>query len=76
MATISPKPERPTPDRAELLRILDLPTAEFRAAQAMMTDAERQEMGKVWLEEAAEAVRSSNEYVEKNGLPLAKYRSF
>ena len=29
-----------------------------------------------WLEENAEAIESSNRYVEKHGLPLAKYRLF
>ena len=34
------------------------------------------EDGRKWLEENAEALRSMNEWVEKNGLPLAKYRKF
>ena len=29
-----------------------------------------------WKRENAEAIRSSNEWVEKNGLPLEKYRMF
>lgn len=29
-----------------------------------------------WLEENREALLSSNEYVEKHGLPLARYRLF
>ncbi len=29
-----------------------------------------------WRRENAEAIASSNEWVEKNGLPLAKYRMF
>jgi len=28
----------------------------------------------IWLEKNLEALQSSNEYVERNGLPLAKYR--
>jgi antitoxin CcdA len=31
---------------------------------------------KEWAEENREAIHSMNEYVEKNGLPLAKYRQF
>jgi hypothetical protein len=31
---------------------------------------------KRWIEENQEFFRSSNEYVEKHGLPLAKYRIF
>ena len=34
------------------------------------------EVAKRWIEENAEAIRSSNEYVAKHGLPLAKYRLF
>jgi antitoxin CcdA len=34
------------------------------------------EEGRKWLEENAEAIESMNEWVEKNGLPLAKYRMF
>lgn len=32
--------------------------------------------GKRWLEENAEAIKGWNEWVEKNGLPLARYRPF
>ncbi|MBI4920988.1 MAG: type II toxin-antitoxin system CcdA family antitoxin [Devosia nanyangense] len=32
------------------------------------------EEGRKWLEENADVIRSSNEYVEKHGLPLAKYQ--
>lgn len=31
---------------------------------------------KVWREENAEALASSNEYVERHGLPLARFRQF
>jgi len=34
------------------------------------------EEGKRWREENAEAIKGWNEWVEKNGLPLAKYRLF
>jgi len=30
----------------------------------------------LWLQENHEAIQSSNEYVEKHGLPLARYRMF
>lgn len=29
-----------------------------------------------WIEENMEAIKATNEWVEKNGLPLAKYRMF
>jgi uncharacterized protein (DUF2342 family) len=32
--------------------------------------------GKKWLEENAEAIRSMNDWVDKHGLPLEKYRLF
>lgn len=34
------------------------------------------EEGKRWREENAEAIKAWNEWVEKSGLPLAKYRMF
>lgn len=34
------------------------------------------EEGRKWIEENAEAIKSINEWVEKHGLPLAKYRQF
>ena len=40
------------------------------AEQVSETRAER------WLEENKQALESSNRYVEKNGLPLARYRQF
>jgi hypothetical protein len=32
------------------------------------------EEGRKWLDENAEAIKASNEWVAKNGLPLEKYR--
>lgn len=40
-------------------------------AQAIKVERER-----LWLSENAEAIRQSNEHVEKHGLPLAEYRAF
>jgi hypothetical protein len=34
------------------------------------------EEAKKWLEENAEAIKSWNDWVEKNGLPLQEYRPF
>lgn len=45
--------------------------AEEGIAKAVKTERERR-----WLEENAEAIRAENEYIEKHGLPLAKYRQF
>lgn len=47
-----------------------------RAAQDGIARAVAKEKAKQWQEENAEAIQSSNEYVEKYGLPLEKYRLF
>lgn len=47
-----------------------------RAAEAGIEEAVRKARGEKWLEENREALESSNEYVRKHGLPLAKYRMF
>lgn len=41
-----------------------------------LKDAVRKEKERLFLIENAEAIRYENEYVEKHGLPLAKYRLF
>ena len=76
MATSLRKDTEPKLTRGEMIKILDLPAAAFREAKAKMTDAELNELRRVWQEESVEAIRSSNEYVEKHGLPLEKYRQF
>jgi antitoxin CcdA len=47
-----------------------------RAAESGIAEAVRAEKGRRWLEENREALESSNAWVEKHGLPLAKYRQF
>jgi antitoxin CcdA len=47
-----------------------------RACEAGLAAELKAERERQWLEENAEAIRASNEYVEKYGLPLAKYRQF
>lgn len=59
-ATRQPKPETSDADRRD-----------GRRPPRAFTPQERQ-----WLEENAEAIKSINEWVEKNGLPLEKYRLF
>lgn len=36
----------------------------------------RKALAEKWLEDNAEAIKSVNDWVEKNGLPLEKYRMF
>jgi antitoxin CcdA len=47
-----------------------------RAAETGIAEAVKAEKGRRWLEENREALESSNAWVEKHGLPLAKYRQF
>jgi antitoxin CcdA len=47
-----------------------------RSAEAGIAKAIADEKSRQWLIENAEALASSNDYVERNGLPLAKYRPF
>lgn len=51
---------------------LDVPgAAEKGIALAIKAEKERR-----WKQENAEAIKASNDYVAKHGLPLAKYRTF
>lgn len=47
-----------------------------RAAEESIAKAVSDEKSRRWLLENKEAIESSNEYVRRNGLPLAKYRLF
>lgn len=44
--------------------------------EASLREAVRERKAAAWLEENRAALQSSNEWVEKNGLPLAPYRRF
>jgi len=61
-------------DILEEARALDINLS--RAAQDGIRRAIVAEKARRWKEENAEAIRSSNEYVDKHGLPLEKYRMF
>ncbi|POO56848.1 type II toxin-antitoxin system CcdA family antitoxin [Agrobacterium rosae] len=47
-----------------------------RAAEDGITYAIKAERERLWRLENAEAIRLSNDYVEKHSLPLAQYRKF
>lgn len=47
-----------------------------RAAEEGLRVAVRQARADRWRAENAEALASSNDWVEQNGLPLARYRAF
>ena len=47
-----------------------------QAAEEGLAKAVATKRAELWLRENHEAIQSSNEYVEKYGLPLARYRMF
>ena len=47
-----------------------------QAAEAGIAKAVAEKRAELWLKENRGAIESSNDYVEKHGLPLAKYRMF
>ncbi|ALS97367.1 type II toxin-antitoxin system CcdA family antitoxin [Lacimicrobium alkaliphilum] len=46
------------------------------SAEKGIEQAVRERKQALWLEDNAQAIESSNEFVNKQGLPLAKYRNF
>ncbi|GGD50491.1 type II toxin-antitoxin system CcdA family antitoxin [Lacimicrobium alkaliphilum] len=46
------------------------------SAEKGIAQAVRDRQTALWLEDNAQAIESSNEFVNKQGLPLAKYRNF
>jgi antitoxin CcdA len=47
-----------------------------QACENGLRAATKVERDRRWLEENAEAIQSYNEWIEKNGVPLARYRRF
>ncbi len=47
-----------------------------KAAEAGLAYAVAEKQAELWLQENQAALDSSNAYVERHGLPLAKYRGF
>lgn len=47
-----------------------------RSAEAGIAEAVKRHKQKKWLQDNASALKSSNAYVEANGLPLARHRQF
>ena len=47
-----------------------------RAAEEGVARAVRAEKERLWRIENAEAIKAANEYFEKHGLPLARFRQF
>ena len=80
MLTKAPKPQRKATnlslDQRVVAEAKELELNVSRIAEEAISDAVRAERNRRWKEENREALQSSNEWVRKNGLPLAKYRPF
>jgi antitoxin CcdA len=63
-------------NEALLAQAKELQVNVSRAAEFGLMQAIAEKKAEIWLKENREAIESSNEYVEKNGLPLARYRTF
>jgi antitoxin CcdA len=70
------KPANLSLDSELVSRARDLKINISRAAENGIAAAVKAERERLWRLENAEAIRLENEYVEKHGLPLAKYRQF
>lgn len=76
MAVANRKPTNVTIASALLAEAKSYNVNLSRAAEAGIADAVAAEKAKLWKRENAEALASSNDYAEKNSLPLAKFRQF
>lgn len=47
-----------------------------QAAEAGLAKAVAEKRAELWLKENSEAIDSSNEYVDKHGLPLERFKMF
>lgn len=47
-----------------------------QAAEAGLARAVAEKRAELWLKENREAIQSSNDYVDKHGLPLERFRMF
>jgi antitoxin CcdA len=70
------KPANLSLDEDLVAQARDLKINLSRAAEDGITQAIKAERERLWRIENAEAIRLENEYVERHGLPLAKYRQF
>ena len=72
MAATAPKADGPTLPKKLLEEALRLKIDISGRSEEQVRHAVRQ----AWIEENREAIEASNAWVEKHGLPLAKYRQF
>ena len=74
----------PVPKKATEVSLSEAPLSEARdlgldiseAAEAGLVRTVSDKRAELWLKENAEAIASSNAYVENNGLPLIKFSPF
>src|SRR6516164_393882 len=57
-------------------RAKDLGINFSRTCELALREAIQAEEGRRWAKENAEFIQNTNDWVEKNGLPLAEYRTF
>jgi antitoxin CcdA len=72
MAATAPKAEGPALPR----KLLDEAIRLQVEIAGRSEDEVRRAVREAWIEENREAIESSNAWVEKHGLPLAKFRQF
>lgn len=72
MAATAPKPQGPALPQKLLDEALRLKVEIAGRSEGQVRHAVRE----AWIEENREAIEASNAWVEKHGLPLAKYRQF
>jgi len=70
------KPAQVTVDAALLERAENLKIDISKASEEGLARAVARHQAALWLEANRAALQSSNEFVERHGLPLAKYRLF
>lgn len=80
MLTRTPKPQRKainlSIDQKLIVEAKELDLNVSRLAEEGIAAAVREEKSRRWKEENRAAVEGWNEWVQENGLPLAKYRQF
>lgn len=75
-APVKRKPTNVSLDPALIEQARELDINISRACERGLAEQIAKARADQWREENAEAIRSSNEWVERNGLPLARYRQF
>lgn len=75
-SSLSKKPTNLSLDQNLISEARELGINISQAAEGGLKEAVSKAKSEQWKRENAEALKSSNEWIEKNGLPLEKYRSF